>query len=75
MDGQKPKRLKINETIVAALERALRSAKRDGCGVDKDAQEAMRIYLDSWCVAPLEDALACIRGEKDTWEIDYWLGS
>lgn len=56
--------LRANRDILGALKSALKAAKRERCGVDTEHQEAMRLYLDSWVVAPLEAAIAAMEGDK-----------
>jgi len=64
MQASKSKRrLRINQEAVRNLRAALKAAKRERCGSDQEHQEAMRIYLDTWVVAPLETALAIIEGK------------
>jgi hypothetical protein len=45
------------------LEFALKHARMDHCGVEKEHQDAMRLYLDSWVVDPLVQAIGEIKGE------------
>lgn len=47
---------KVRDCIEAALRRA-DSKLRKGCGVSKEAQEAMRLYLDTWVAGPLRTIL------------------
>ena len=58
--------------VIRALERALEAAKLRHCGVDKDHQEAMRLYLSTWVAAPISDALEYLKGEKEASRIMDW---
>lgn len=71
MGGSK-KRLTINRTILRILKRGLRAAKLENCAVEPEHQEAMRIYLRTWCIGPLEDAIAAIDGDKSTAQVAFW---
>jgi hypothetical protein len=51
----------MSYAILAELERALRSARRERCTVAAEHQAAMELYLDTWVVRPLERAIAEIR--------------
>lgn len=40
--------------------------------MEPEHQEAMRIYLRTWCIGPLEDAIAAIDGDKSTAQVAFW---
>lgn len=63
MDGS-ARPLRMNQRILAKLEDALASAQLRQCAVAEEHQEAMRLYLESWVVGPLESALKDIRGVR-----------
>jgi hypothetical protein len=46
------------------LEEALRSARMESCSVDPVHKAAMKLYLDSWVVRPLESVLESIRAKS-----------
>ena len=48
---------RMNRQILGYLESALSAAKLTNCAVDPEHQDAMRLYLSSWVVGPLESAL------------------
>ncbi len=58
---------RLPKKVRKAIEFALRRARCETCGVDSEAQEAMRIYLDSWVVAPLEHVLRWDDGDDDVY--------
>jgi hypothetical protein len=64
------RRPKINARIVEKLKSALDAARAAAdptstrCAVDPKHREAMRLYLRTWAVWPLESALEAITGEK-----------
>lgn len=66
----KPRRLRISQKTVADLQAALKALRAGAdptspsCGVDAVHREAMRLYLRTWVMGPLETALATIIGEK-----------
>lgn len=60
----KTKPLRVTQNILGALKRALRAAKRERCAVEPEHQEAMRLYLDSWVVTPLQAAIKGIEGKE-----------
>jgi hypothetical protein len=64
--------LKISKLILNNLEAARSAAARERCGVDDASQEAMRLYMDTWILGPLDDAIASIKGELPTWEQHNW---
>ena len=51
------KKLRVNKGIEQLLLKALEAAELRSCGVAKEHQLAMRIYLSSWVVGPLREAL------------------
>lgn len=51
----------LNATQFRRLQEALESAKLTHCGVDQEHQDAMKLYLTSWVVKPLESVLTAIR--------------
>lgn len=69
------KRLKANQAILDALESALRQAELENCGVHHVHQDAMRPFLNRWVVAPLRDAIRCMKGETSTGSLSHWSGS
>lgn len=50
-------RLRANRRIMERLEKALRAARLTNCAVEKSAQDAMKLYLDTWVVGPLDQAI------------------
>ena len=66
---------KLPKTVRRCIEAALRRAdskRRTGCGVNKDAQEDMRIYLDTWVAEPLKAILRWDEGNEDVRDLDVW---
>jgi hypothetical protein len=62
----RPTRLKANKEIMRLLKRARAAATLENCGVEpKSAQEAVRVYLRTWVVGPLDAALALMCGDED----------
>ncbi len=57
-------KLRANRRVLRALRQALHAAKMADCTVEEKHKEAMRLYLKTWVVGPLEDAIADMRGEK-----------
>jgi hypothetical protein len=47
------------------LEHALESAELKGCGVDEAAQEAMRLYLDTWVAGRIRRVLEWDEGRLE----------
>lgn len=45
---------RFNKSQLALLRSALKSARLENCGVAKEHQEAMKLYLDTWVCAKLE---------------------
>jgi hypothetical protein len=58
------KRLYISQEAVGAIRSALAAARCERCGVDKEHQQAMELYLRTWVVSPLERALDLIEGRR-----------
>lgn len=48
---------KCNWGIIKRLLEALEHAELKNCGVDKDAQKAMKNYLDTWVVGHIKQAI------------------
>jgi hypothetical protein len=63
---------RVPVSVLLALQRALKSATLDGCGVDADAQERMRLYLATWCAGPLKQAIAWAKGEISAGDLVRW---
>lgn len=55
--GSRKMRGTINAAEVIALKKALASAKLEWCAVNKQVQDEMKPFLDSWVVAPLQYVL------------------
>jgi hypothetical protein len=71
MNTPPPKRLRANGKIVEKLRRSLDAARAAAdtaptsrCAVDVAHREAMRLYMRSWVIAPLEDAIERMTGVK-----------
>jgi hypothetical protein len=74
---KKPKRRlpkKVRACIEAALKHADSKLREKGatagtrnCSVDPAAQEAMRLYLDTWVAGPLKEVLKWDEGDDDFW--------
>ena len=45
---------RLPEGIRDRLDRALEIVQMKRCGVDPEHQEAMKLYLDTWAVGPLQ---------------------
>lgn len=58
MSAPPQKKRRLPKKVRKTLEYALRQAKRKNCAVDEKAQEAMRLYMDTWIAGPLEDVLS-----------------
>lgn len=63
-----------NQKVINALEFVLEHAQmpRERCGVPREHQEAMRLYLDIWVALPVKQALEFLKGERASWQIDNW---
>jgi hypothetical protein len=70
MNTSPPKRLKANRKIVRQLRDALEHVRAAAdptskrCGVAPEHREAMRLYLRTWAIPPLEDAIERMTGVK-----------
>ena len=58
--------MRANLRILKHLADALAAAKLTNCAVDKKAQDAMKLYLDTWVVMPLEEAIKEMTKERVT---------
>jgi hypothetical protein len=66
------KRLRINRRILARLERALKGAEAladvdgDGCAVAREAKAEARIYVTTWIIPQLRQAIDLISNPEVT---------
>lgn len=66
------KRLRINHRILARLEGALKRAEAladvdgDGCAVSREAKEEARIYVITWIIPQLKQAIDLISNPEVT---------
>lgn len=58
-----PKRQKLAKTALEAINAALRAARLENCAAPQDAQDAMRLYLETHVCKPLEEVLRFSAGE------------
>lgn len=70
-------RPRTNKKVINALEQALRIAdytlrQKRGCGVAEVHQEAMRLYLDTWCAAPLREVIEFLKGDIEAHQFSNW---
>ena len=66
------KKRKVPPTVLRALRFALSHAQMEGCGVAKEHQEAMRLYLQTWCAGPLKEVIAWANGYVQASEMVKW---
>lgn len=58
-------RLRANRQILRLIEEALRAAELHNCAVEpQSAQDAMKLYLDSWVALPLREAIKAMTAPK-----------
>jgi hypothetical protein len=55
--------MKINKAILNCIKTARKSATLENCGVDKIHQREMKIYLNTWVVDRLNEAINMIEDE------------
>ena len=55
---------RINSEVVRVLRKVLSRAKLESCAVDPKAQEAMRLYMETWIAQPIESCLDVIEGRR-----------
>lgn len=54
----------VRKSLESALRRADFKLREGRCSVDPEAQEAMRIYLDTWVAGPLRSILQWDDGDR-----------
>jgi hypothetical protein len=67
----RPSGTRVPAPVRTLIVKAIKSANRERCGVDKDAQEEMRLYLDTWVVEPLRDVLQWVDNDVSTDTLKY----
>jgi len=66
---------RLPKVVRRCIEQALSkidSKLRTGCGVPKEAQEAMRLYLDTWAAEPLKAVLEWDEGKGNARDLEIW---
>lgn len=66
---------RLPKMVRRCIEQALSkvdSKQRTGCGVAPAAQEAMRLYLDTWAAEPLKAVLRWDEGEENIRDLECW---
>lgn len=61
---------RLPRAVRQLLAEATKSADRQRCGVSPQAQEEMRLYLDTWVTRRLREVLRWSDGEISTAELD-----
>ena len=66
------KKRRVPPTVLRSLRFALSHAQMEVCAVNQEHQEAMRLYLKTWCAGPLKEVIAWAEGEATASEMVKW---
>jgi hypothetical protein len=63
--------MRVSAAAVALLREAARKARLEGCGVDEDAKEKMRLYLETWVANRIDGVIEYLEGETTAERLAY----